>query len=148
MNYKRQLNQQVYDQIGLMILSYEEIVEKLIRKSIHTSYDEEVDSYDILLIESQIENGKRYVDQLREIQFWSMITILSDGGLINETELTTILTIINDLLNIASDELKNKQLADWASDKIIVLDQIRDVLLQIFQHKVQIKTKRGDLTLQ
>ena len=65
-----------------------------------------------------------------------------------KVQTVNVIEVIDIILEITSKELKDKNIADWAADKIIILDQIRDVLSQILQHKIKVKNKRGEITIQ
>ena len=148
MSYKRNLNRQIYDQLSLIISSYENIIEQLIRQSITDSYTNNLDDYDLALMDAQIDDSKKHISYLRDIQYWTSVIILSDGSLAEASEVGNVIEVIDIILEITSKELKDKNIADWAADKIIILDQIRDVLSQILQHKIKVKNKRGEITIQ
>ena len=148
MSYKRNLNRQIYDQLSLIISSYENIIEQLIRQSITDSYTNNLDDYDLALMGAQIDDSKKHISYLRDIQYWTSVIILSDGSLAEASEVGNVIEVIDIILEITSKELKDKNIADWAADKIIILDQIRDVLSQILQYKIKVKNKRGEITIQ
>lgn len=79
---------------------------------------------------------------IETIKYKMGLAVLTEGGLISETDLTETIGQIDKMLDEALIEGKgNNTLKKWTNSKIKYLNDTRNILLQILEHKLVLKIK-------
>lgn len=145
-NYKRKVYEDIFSRIVSTQETYHNLTRELLKKisSAIPKTKEEVEM--LTRSEAQIDVLNNHVGRLEDLKYFCSISLLSEGALITSEELSHTITLVEQLIIIAEMELESDEtfVSDWADKKIDLFEQIREVLLQILEHKLRRKHKIGE----
>jgi len=148
-NYKREAYEMIFTKIVLIQETYHKLVRELI-KSISSSIPaSKQDVEKIIRAEEQVDILSAHIGKLEDLKYFSSLALLSEGGLITSEELGYAISSATEMINIAKIELESDEsfIKNWAIQKIDLLEQIEEVMLQILDHKTKRKTKIGEIKI-
>jgi hypothetical protein len=94
-------------------------------------------------LEKNIHIAEDTIMRLERIKYHSSVAILTEGASSTEKDLAQTINEIELLTNVAQIEVGDSEMNSWASEKISYLDNVKNVLLQVLNHKIDTHVRLG-----
>lgn len=144
---KREAFEVIYQNLTRLQNSYRQMVLQCSKQLWRTQQlAEDVDLLDLELqhnLEKNIQVAEDTIMRLERIKYHSSVAILTEGASSSEKDLAQTINEIEMLVNVAEVEADDSDMNSWASDKIEQLDNAKNVLLQVLNHKIDTHIRLG-----
>lgn len=144
---KREAFEVIYQNLTRLQGSYRQMVlqcSKQLWRTQQLAHD--VNLFDVELqhnLEKNIQIAEDTIMRLERIKYHSSVAILTEGASTTEKDLAQTINEIELLVNVAQVEADDSEMNSWASEKIEQLDNTKNVLLQVLNHKIDTHIRLG-----
>lgn len=150
MTFKKQIHKDLYMSILQLQRSYLNVAEQLSKQCNLLIPKTEDDVKRLGEIEQQVQVAQLNYAKLEEIKYWTSLTMLTDGALVSDDELTAALCMVEELYEVAQHESNSpeQEIAEWAKKKLDIFEKVNNGLYAMFDHKKNRKEALGEITIQ
>jgi hypothetical protein len=150
MTHRKDAFTRIYSKLVDVQNSYRGISKQL-SQTIHTMIPKNTEEvYQITALENQVNISERNIDRIEDLKFYCAISMLTEGALIDDNEITIAILLVEELIETARSEASSEDsyIKDWAADKMTIFENVRLGLLSIMTHKVDRKKDLGEINIQ
>lgn len=151
---KKEAFEVIYQNLTRLQGSYRQMIMQCAEQLWHVRFSpHENEPYNFDLQRSLEQNMKIAEDtiiRLERVKYNCSLAILTEGTNLSEKDLSSTINEIELLVQVAKIEASTKdtEINEWAIDKIEHLDNTKNVLLQVLNHKIDAQVKLGRMLYQ